>query len=348
MPARMVGSSSAPFRLPPCDDRRAVRDGFVDPRFGPPWRRASLIIGPTAVAGSRGIADLQPARRLDQQRRESDSRTCPARTAAASTCTPARRAERRSWRIRGAARSRSASSQTIVAGDAAELERDRAAGPTERCSCLPTSVLPVKEKKRTSRFSTSQRPTSAPGPCTRVTWPGGRPASSSSSKNSAALNGVALRRLRTTVLPDASAGADLVRHQVERRVERRNAADDAARDANRERHAMGVARAPLRSARLRRRGACLLRPRSGTSGSRAMTSFSASASGKPASAMMVRRKSLATLSRSDRTRAVASCSAGTRRASSWRTIAAPRPPPRRPDRATHDRHGQSGAGELVR
>ena len=45
----------------------------------------------------------------------------------------------------------------------------------------------------------------------------------------------------TTVLPDASAGADLVRHHVQRRVERRDAADDAARHADRERHAMRVA-----------------------------------------------------------------------------------------------------------
>src|SRR6478609_6308255 len=56
-------------------------------------------------------------------------------------------------------------------------------------------------------FATSQAPISAPGPCTRLTCPGGRPASSRIWTRNAALKGVDCGGLITTVFPEASAGA---------------------------------------------------------------------------------------------------------------------------------------------
>src|SRR5260221_638447 len=60
-----------------------------------------------------------------------------------------------------------------------------------------------------SRCSASQGPTTAPSPCTRLTWPDGNPASSSSSKNRVAVSGVTSEGFTTTVFPEASAGATL-------------------------------------------------------------------------------------------------------------------------------------------
>ena len=141
---------------------------------------------------------------------------------------------------RGAARSRSASSQTIVAE---MLPSSRAIGrrPTERCSSRPTAVLPVNEKKRMSWFSTSQRPTSAPGPWTSadMSAAAGRPASSSST-SSAALNGVACGGLIDDGISGGERRRQLVRHHVQRRVERGDAADDAARHTDGEGEAVRV------------------------------------------------------------------------------------------------------------
>src|SRR5437773_12424783 len=58
-------------------------------------------------------------------------------------------------------------------------------------------------------FAASQTPISDPGPWTRLTWPGGNPASSRIWTSSAALRGVDWGGLTTTVFPDASAGAIL-------------------------------------------------------------------------------------------------------------------------------------------
>ena len=76
--------------------------------------------------------------------------------------------------------------------DAAELEGDRAEADG-RCNSRPTAVLPVNEKKRMSWFSTSQRPTSAPGPCTSATWPRRQPGLEQQLEQQ---NGAERRRLR--------------------------------------------------------------------------------------------------------------------------------------------------------
>ena len=167
------------------------------------------------------------------------------RTAAAWTCRPGRRGGSRVARSAVAARSRSASSQTIVA---AMLPSSSAIGPQTRRAlqtACPTWVLPVnvEEPDVGVRHQPARRPR-APGPCTRFTWPAASRASSRISTRSAALSGVACGGLITTVLPDGQRGRDLVRHHVQRRVERRDPADDAARHADRERHPMRMSRAP--------------------------------------------------------------------------------------------------------
>ena len=205
-PTRIVGSNSAPF-LPPPWTTRAPWATASATHSSARRASASLIIGPTIVAASRGSPTfIRPAASVSSgvnrsmtvswtNSRWSEVQTWPARRNPAAT-------------HRGAARSRSASSHTIVAE---MLPSSRVIGrrPTERCNSRPTAVLPVNEKKRMSGFSTSQRPTSAPCPCTSATWPGGSPASSSSSTSRTALNGVACGGLMITVLPAASAGASL-------------------------------------------------------------------------------------------------------------------------------------------
>ena len=70
----------------------------------------------------------------------------------------------------------------------------------------PVSVLPVKLMTEMSGFSTIASPTSPPEPVTRLTVPGGKPASAISSTSSVAQCGVSLAGLNTTVLPVTSAG----------------------------------------------------------------------------------------------------------------------------------------------
>ena len=71
---------------------------------------------------------------------------------------------------------------------------------------LPVAPLPVKLMTGTSGLSTSAMPAASPGPVTRLTTPGGSPASSSSSTSSSAQPGVSDAGLRMTVLPLMSAG----------------------------------------------------------------------------------------------------------------------------------------------
>ena len=70
----------------------------------------------------------------------------------------------------------------------------------------PVSDEPVNEITGTSRLSTIASPTSAPEPVTRLTVPGGNPASSMSSTSSVAQWGVSDDGLNTTVFPATSAG----------------------------------------------------------------------------------------------------------------------------------------------
>ena len=71
---------------------------------------------------------------------------------------------------------------------------------------LPVAELPVNEMTATSGFSTIASPTSAPEPVTRLTTPGGKPASAISSTSSVAQCGVSVDGLKTTTFPVTSAG----------------------------------------------------------------------------------------------------------------------------------------------
>src|SRR5918994_1051844 len=69
----------------------------------------------------------------------------------------------------------------------------------------PTAVEPVNDTTETSLCVDSNVPTSAP-PVTRLTTPGGTPASSSTLTKFTADSGVSVAGLNTTVLPHTSAG----------------------------------------------------------------------------------------------------------------------------------------------
>src|SRR6188472_2086361 len=71
---------------------------------------------------------------------------------------------------------------------------------------LPVFDEPVNEMTATSGLSTIASPTSPPAPVTRLTTPGGKPASSMSSTRSVAHNGASELGLNTTVLPATSPG----------------------------------------------------------------------------------------------------------------------------------------------
>ncbi len=77
---------------------------------------------------------------------------------------------------------------------------------TARAIALPTSVEPVKATLSTSGCDTMARPVS-PAPVTMLTTPGGRSACWQISAKSSAVSGVVSAGLRTTVLPQARAGA---------------------------------------------------------------------------------------------------------------------------------------------
>ena len=159
---------------------------------------------------------------------------------------------------------------------AAELERDALdrRPPPRRRSARPTSVEPVNATFATSGCSTSRAPAVEPGPATTLTTPSGIPASSAIFSNSSAVSGVSSAGLSTTVLPAASAGAELPRRDRQREVPRRDQRHDAERLAERHRHAAatpgscprgcargaarssGTCRRPCPSRRARRRSAC--------------------------------------------------------------------------------------------
>ena len=75
--------------------------------------------------------------------------------------------------------------------------------------CIPVSVWPVKAIFATFGCPVSTSPISAPVPVTRFSAPFGRPASTMSSTQRVVASGVVLAGFRTTVHPDASAGATL-------------------------------------------------------------------------------------------------------------------------------------------
>src|SRR5437870_546082 len=75
-------------------------------------------------------------------------------------------------------------------------------------TCLPVCVSPVKPILRTLGFLISSWPTTAPGPTTTLSTPGGSPPSFISSTSRMVESGVVLAGLATTVVPTASAGAN--------------------------------------------------------------------------------------------------------------------------------------------
>src|SRR5262249_22816291 len=89
--------------------------------------------------------------------------------------------------------------------------------PISRCTFLndgaafsettrPTSVDPVNDTTGTSAPAESASPTSPPPPVTRLTTPGGTPASSRILTKFSAESGVSVAGLKTTVLPQTRAG----------------------------------------------------------------------------------------------------------------------------------------------
>src|SRR5262245_65138181 len=70
----------------------------------------------------------------------------------------------------------------------------------------PTCVEPVNDTTRTSLLVVNGVPTSSPSPVTMLTTPFGMPASSSTFTKLSADNGVCDAGLKTTVLPQTSAG----------------------------------------------------------------------------------------------------------------------------------------------
>ena len=110
--------------------------------------------------------------------------------------------------IPSTARSRSASSSTMIAF----------LPPSSRWTCLrlsaafritstPVSREPVSVITGTSGWRTSRSPTAPPPPWTMLITPAGTPASASSSTKRSPSSGVSVAGLKTTVLPQTSAGA---------------------------------------------------------------------------------------------------------------------------------------------
>ena len=94
---------------------------------------------------------------------------------------------------------------------------------------MPVSREPVNVITGTSGWRTSASPASSPKPWTICTTPSGMPASCSRSTNRCASSGVSSAGLRTTVLPQTSAGQSFHGGDRDREVPRRDRADDADR-----------------------------------------------------------------------------------------------------------------------
>ena len=105
------------------------------------------------------------------------------------------------------ARSRSASRSTTTAFLPPSSRLTRFRRRPARCAiALPVTELPVNEMTLTSGLSTIALPTASPEPVTRLTTPGGKPASSMSSTSRVAHSGASELGLNTTVFPATSAG----------------------------------------------------------------------------------------------------------------------------------------------
>jgi hypothetical protein len=76
-----------------------------------------------------------------------------------------------------------------------------------RATEAPVSVEPTKPTPSTNGWPATSSPTSAPGPVTRLTAPGGKSASAMHSMSATEMTLVDVAGVQTTVLPAASAGA---------------------------------------------------------------------------------------------------------------------------------------------
>ena len=156
----------------------------------------------------------------------------------------------------------------------------------------PTSVLPVKAKKRIAGSSISHCGNRRAAVITEIR-PLGRPASISTCASIADSVGVLLDGLTITALPAAMAGATLCVDGVDRCVERRDRAHDAERHGNREADAARPAAARPRAGSSRRSGAALRRPRRETSGGSGAARSAHRSSVNPASVRMPLDEALA-------------------------------------------------------
>ncbi len=93
----------------------------------------------------------------------------------------------------------------------------------------PTSREPVNEIKRVFGCETRVSPMAAPLPTKNEKLCGGKPASSKTSANLAAIVGVSLDGLMTTVLPDDERRRRHAGHDGQRKIPRRNNDADAER-----------------------------------------------------------------------------------------------------------------------
>jgi hypothetical protein len=110
-------------------------------------------------------------------------------------------------RIPSVARSRSASPSTTTPFLPPSSSETRLSRRAARWAIsLPVVEEPVNEMIETSGLSTMASPTSPPLPVTRLTTPGGKPASAINSTSSVAQCGVSDDGLNTTVLPVTRAG----------------------------------------------------------------------------------------------------------------------------------------------
>ena len=143
-------------------------------------------------------------------------------------------------RMPSVARSRSASAMTTTAFLPPSSRLTRFSRRAARSAiCLPVLVWPVKEMTWTSGLSTSASPTSAPEPVTRLTVPGGKPASAISSTRSTAQWGVSLAGLKTTVLPRDQRRHHLPARDRHREIPGRDDPGDADRLADAHRPLVG-------------------------------------------------------------------------------------------------------------
>ena len=180
-----------------------------------------LIIGPQVTSGSNPLPTF-----IDPM--AAASRSTNSSWAGASTKNRLAAVQvSAEWRILATiapstAASRSASANTTKGAlPPSSITVLRIRSAQRRSSIRPTSVEPVNDTMRTARWSTAASnhgPEAVVG--TRLTTPGGTPASASSSPTLSAVRGASRGGLTTTVFPAPSAGGELAGDHGRREVPR--------------------------------------------------------------------------------------------------------------------------------